>query len=119
MNRCQDVTAVVGHEQFGHLGDGPHAIGQSFYYAIGADAEPRDITPLMVDTSSEPVMKRWIRAMSAHASQMKTRNYVEMQVARARLNGLRAGRESATPLFPADPLVVTSLSALDRGARQF
>ena len=97
----------------------PHAIGQLFYYAIGADAEPREITPLLVDTSSAPVMERWVRAMSAHASQMKTRDYVEMQVARARLHGLRAGRESATPLFPADPLVVASLAALGRGARQF
>jgi len=97
----------------------PHAIGQLFYYAIGADAEPRDITPLMIDTSSDAVMQRWIAAMSAHASQMKTRNYVEMQVARARMHGLRAGRQSAMPLFPADPLVVTSLASLERGARQF
>lgn len=97
----------------------PHAIGQLFYYAISADAEPRDITPLMVDTSSAPVMQRWISAMSAHASQMKTRNYLEMQVARARLHGLRAGLQSVTPLFPADPLVVTSLASLERGVRQF
>ncbi len=97
----------------------PHAIGQLFYYAISADAEPRDITPLMVDTSSDPVMRRWISAMSAHASQMKTRNYLEMQVTRGRLHGLRAGLQSVTPLYPADPLVVPSLASLERGVRQF
>jgi N-acetylglucosamine malate deacetylase 1 len=57
--------------------------------------------------------------MEAHASQMQTRNYVELQLTRARLNGLRAGAGHAIPLFAADGLVVDSLATLERSARRF
>jgi hypothetical protein len=57
--------------------------------------------------------------MEAHASQTSARNYVEVQLTRARLHGLGAAVEYATALFPADPLVFTSLSGLGRGARGF
>ena len=55
--------------------------------------------------------------MEAHASQTSARNYVEVQLTRARLYGLCAAMEYATALFPADPLVFASLSGLARGAR--
>jgi N-acetylglucosamine malate deacetylase 1 len=73
----------------------------------------------VVDTSAANVVQRWTAAMEAHASQMKTRNYVELQLTRSRLNGLRAGVENATLLFPADPLVVSSIATIGRGARSF
>jgi N-acetylglucosamine malate deacetylase 1 len=57
--------------------------------------------------------------MEAHTSQMKTRNYVDLQVARARVHGLSAGVEYAQPLFPADAIVVGSLAVIDRTARRF
>jgi hypothetical protein len=57
--------------------------------------------------------------MEAHASQMATRNYAELQIARARLNGLRAGVSHAMALFPNDPPVVDSLAQLGRGTRRF
>jgi hypothetical protein len=44
---------------------------------------------------------------------------VELQLTRARLNGLRAGVEHAMALFPGGPIVVTELASLERGARQF
>ena len=50
---------------------------------------------------------------------MRPRNYVEMQLTRARLNGLRAGVGHAIALFPNDPLVFESLAQLGRGARRF
>ncbi|RMF81344.1 MAG: bacillithiol biosynthesis deacetylase BshB1, partial [Planctomycetota bacterium] len=55
----------------------PHSIGQLLFYAVTPDAEPRDITPLLVDVSEPKVVDVWTRAMQAHASQMKTRNYAE------------------------------------------
>jgi hypothetical protein len=55
--------------------------------------------------------------MEAHSSQTSARNYIEVQLTRARLYGLGAAMEYATALFPADPLVFTSLSGLGRGGR--
>jgi LmbE family N-acetylglucosaminyl deacetylase len=97
----------------------PHSITTLLYYAITADAEPRDIAPFYVDVSAPDLMERWTRSMNAHASQMKTRNYVELQLARARLNGLRAGVGHAIPLFPNDPLLFDSLASLPRSVRGF
>jgi LmbE family N-acetylglucosaminyl deacetylase len=96
-----------------------HAIEQLFFYAVSPDAEPLDLGRVLVEVSDEKTLGAWTAAMEAHASQMKTRNYVDLQLTRARLNGLRAGIGHAIPLFPADPLVVSSLVSLGRGARQF
>jgi hypothetical protein len=57
--------------------------------------------------------------MEAHVSQAAARNYVEMQLTRARLRGLRAGVGHAIALFPNDPLVLDSLAQVSRGARRF
>jgi N-acetylglucosamine malate deacetylase 1 len=97
----------------------PHAIGQLFFYAVTAEAEPTDLGRVLVDVSAADVVATWTAAMAAHASQLRTRNYVELQLTRARLNGLRAGVEHAVPLFPSDPLLVDSLSNLERAARRF
>jgi LmbE family N-acetylglucosaminyl deacetylase len=97
----------------------PHAIEQLFYYAVTADAEPAGIAPVMVNVSDADVIAAWKSAMAAHATQSVTHNYVDMQLSRARLNGLRAGVEYAIALFPNDPIVVNSLSQVGRGARSF
>jgi N-acetylglucosamine malate deacetylase 1 len=96
-----------------------HAIDQLFYYAVTPEAEPRDISPVLIDVSAPEILAVWTSAMEAHASQTRTRNYVELQVARARLLGVRAGIRHAIALFPNDPLVVDSLTAMSRGARRF
>ena len=96
-----------------------HAIGQLFYYAVTPEAEPKDITPVLVDISSPEIIATWTAAMQAHATQMSARNYVELQLTRARLNGLRAGIEYAQALFPNDPQLVNSLAQVQRGARRF
>ena len=96
-----------------------HAIGQLFYYAVSPDAEPRDATPVLIDISAPEVVAAWTAAMEAHASQLKTRNYVEFQLARAKVCGMRAGLAYAQALWPNDPLVFDSLSAMSRGARSF
>jgi LmbE family N-acetylglucosaminyl deacetylase len=93
----------------------PHAIGQLFYYAVSPSAEPRDISPIFVDVSSS--IETWTAAMEAHASQTSARNYVDLQLVRARANGLRAGVSHAIALFPADPTIVDSLASVARGAR--
>jgi len=97
----------------------PHAVGQLFFYALGPSAEPRDVSPVVIDISDKPIMTAWTKAMEAHASQMKTRNYVELQLARARVHGLNAGVAHAQQLWPNDPLVFHSLTDISRGARRF
>ena len=97
----------------------PHAIGQLFFYAVTPEAEPRDITPVLIDVSTPEVISAWTAAMRSHGSQTSARNYVELQLARARLLGLRAGVEYALALFPNEPLVLDSLSQTCRGARRF
>ena len=97
----------------------PHVIGQLFFYSISAEVERSEFGCVLVDVSAPAVVAAWTAAMEAHASQMKTRRYVELQLTRARLHGMRAGVEHAIPLFPSDPILVTTLAAVERGARQF
>jgi N-acetylglucosamine malate deacetylase 1 len=96
-----------------------HAIEQLFFYAVTTEAEPRDISPLLMDVSAPEIVAAWTSAMAAHASQVRALNYIEFQLARARLNGLRAGTGHAIALFPNDPLVLDSLAQLSLGARRF
>ncbi len=96
----------------------PHAIGQLFFYALGPGSEPAT-PPVLIDLSAPGLVATWTKAMEAHASQMKTRNYVELQLARARVLGLDAGVAHAQALWPNDPLVFDSLASLARGARRF
>jgi LmbE family N-acetylglucosaminyl deacetylase len=97
----------------------PHAVAQLFYYAVTPEAEPRDATPLLIDVSPPEIVAAWTAAMEAHATQTSARNYVELQLTRARVWGMRAGVGHAIALFPNDPLVFESLSRTERGARQF
>ena len=96
-----------------------HAVGQLLFYAVSPDAEPRDAHPVLIDISAPEVVAAWTASMEAHASQLQTRNYVEFQLARARVQGMRAGLAYAQPLWPNDPLVFDSLSAMARSARRF
>ncbi len=97
----------------------PHAIDQLLSYAVTPEAEPTGSLAVLIDVSAPEIMAVWKSAMESHASQLRTRNYVELQLARARVWGLRAGVEHAQPLFPNDPIVFDSLSALTRAARRF
>lgn len=96
-----------------------HAIGGLFYYAITVEAEPAGAQPVLIDVSESAVMTTWLAAMKAHASQMKTRDYAGLQVARASVNGARAGVTAAIPLWPAAPLVFDELGQIGRSARRF
>lgn len=97
----------------------PHAIQQLLFYAVTPEAEPRDITPVFIDVSGANVVHAWTAAMQAHASQTAARAYVELQLTRARANGLRAGISHAIALFPGTPFILDSLAPLSRGARGF
>jgi hypothetical protein len=74
---------------------------------------------VLIDVSAPEIITAWTAAMEAHISQISARSYVELQLTRARLRGLRAGIGHAIALFPNDPLVLDSLVQLGRGARRF
>lgn len=95
-----------------------HAAGQLLFYALSTSAEPA-AKPVLIDISAPGLVRKWTSAMEAHASQMKTRNYVELQLARARVHGLNAGLDYAQPLWLNDAAVVDSLSVVTHGARRF
>jgi len=96
-----------------------HAIGQLLFYAVTPEAEPSDISPVLVDVSEPAIISAWTAAMAAHESQVRARNYIELQITRARLMGARAGIGHAIALFPNDPPVIESLGQLSRSARRF
>jgi LmbE family N-acetylglucosaminyl deacetylase len=97
----------------------PHSIDQLFFYAVTPEAEPQDISPVMIDVSAPEIISTWTAAMTAHQSQVRARNYIELQITRARLLGARAGIGHAIALFPNDPLVIESLAQVSRSARRF
>ena len=100
-------------------GSPPHAIQQLFFYAVTPEAEPTNITPIFIDISAPESVAAWTAAMNAHATQVSARNYVELQVIRARLLGARAGVSHAMALFPNEPLLFGSLGQAGIGARNF
>ena len=57
--------------------------------------------------------------MECHRTQLRTRRYIELQTARARLLGIEAGVEYAQALFPTDDLLVESLTQIPRSVRLF
>jgi LmbE family N-acetylglucosaminyl deacetylase len=97
----------------------PHAIGQLLTYAVNPEGEPAAVPPVLIDVSAPAVIAAWTAAMQTHSSQTGTLPYVELQLARARVAGLRAGVGHAIALYPNDPLVFGSLSVLSRSARVF
>ena len=98
---------------------GAHATELLFFYAMSPESEPQSAMPVLIDVSAPEIVEVWNSAMQAHGSQMKTRNYAELQLARARLHGLRAGVSYAIPLWPNDPLVFGSLAGFGSSARRF
>jgi LmbE family N-acetylglucosaminyl deacetylase len=96
-----------------------HTIDQLLFYAVTPEAEPTNTTPLFVDVSAPETLSAWTAAMETHVSQVSARNYIELQLTRARTNGLRAGMGHAIALFPHDAIVVKSLASLSRSARRF
>jgi LmbE family N-acetylglucosaminyl deacetylase len=116
----RDAARIARYGGIAELRDiPPHAIEQLYFYAVSSGAEPRDISPILVDVSASEVLAAWTAAMEAHASQVKARAYVEMQLTRARIYGLRAGVGHAIALYPNDPPVVDSLARLGRSASRF
>ena len=96
----------------------PHAVGNFFSFAVTPSAEPaRDCAAVHVDISA--YFKAWVHLMECHKTQLRTRDYIELQTARARLLGVQAGVEYAQALFLGDHLLVKTLAELPPAIRLY
>ncbi|MEO5722166.1 MAG: hypothetical protein ABIR71_11935, partial [Chthoniobacterales bacterium] len=96
----------------------PHRVTHCFGYAVTPAAEPaRDRLALRIDIGAP--FERWIQLMECHRTQLRTRKYIELQTARARLLGLEAGVEYAQAIFPIDDFLVENLGQLPPSVRLF
>ncbi|HEY1582586.1 MAG TPA: PIG-L family deacetylase [Chthoniobacterales bacterium] len=116
---CRDAARLARYGGLSELLDlPPHALRHHFEYAITPEAElPNERPRLRVDISAH--YARWVELMECHQTQLRTRRYIELQIARARLLGVTAGVEYAQALFPSDDLLLTSLAELPLSVRLF
>ncbi|MBA3650286.1 MAG: PIG-L family deacetylase [Chthoniobacterales bacterium] len=116
---CRNAARLARYGGLEELRDlAPHAIRHHLEYAITADADSRRDQPtIRVDVSAQ--LARWIELMECHQTQLRTRNYIDLQTARARLLGIEAGVEYAQALYATDDMLVTSLAELPASVRLF
>jgi LmbE family N-acetylglucosaminyl deacetylase len=112
----RDGARLARYGGLGELRDlAPHRIESLYFYCITQSfLSPPDV---LVDVSS--VVDSWREAMACHESQMKTRSYASLVLARAQAAGAAMGADYAVPLWRNDPLSATALSALPPSARHF
>jgi len=116
---CRNAARLARYGGLKALCDLPaHSVQRHFEYAITPGAEPPDDrVKIRVDISAQ--LQPWMELMKCHATQLRTRRYVELQTARARLLGLTSGVEYAQALYPVDDFLVNDLAALPESVRLF
>jgi LmbE family N-acetylglucosaminyl deacetylase len=116
---CRNAARLARYGGLSELRDlPPHSIQHHFEYAITPGAEPpNDCFKLQVDISAQ--FQRWVDFMECHATQLRTRRYVELQTARARLLGLTSGVDYAQALYPVDDLLINNFAELPASVRLF
>jgi len=97
-----------------------HVIDALYFYDItgtGIGAGMPGLAKIIVDISG--VFATWKAAMECHASQMKTRHYTDLQVARSRVLGAEIGVEHAMAVWANDPIRLETLTDLALSGRRF
>jgi len=93
----------------------PHPITSLYFYTITqVFIDPPE---LVVDVTA--ARETWEAAIQCHKSQMKTRNYPDLVMSRARTLGAAIGVEYAVGLWLNDPIRVASLRDLPLSSRYF
>lgn len=75
------------------------------------------IPDVVVDVSLE--VDQWKEVMGCHQSQMKTKNYSELQLSRARMLGLYAGKEYCVGLFTDQSVGADTISQIGFSLNNF
>ncbi|HSH39293.1 MAG TPA: PIG-L family deacetylase, partial [Chthoniobacterales bacterium] len=116
---CRDAARLARYGGITELRElKRHAVEQCFGYAVTPGAEPPSgRVKIRVDISTH--FARWIELMECHRTQLRTRRYIDLQTARARLLGVEAGVEHAQALFPTDDFLVRSLTQVPQSVRLF
>ena len=91
-----------------------HRIANLLFYNITQHMQKPDI---VIDVSD--VVIEWEAVMNCHESQVKSKGYIELQKAGARLLGLTIGTEYALGLFANDPVRLEAISDLKLSSRNF
>lgn len=116
---CRDAARLARYGGLTEMRDlPPHSVTHCFGYAVTPSAAPpREQLRIRVDISAQ--FEQWIRLMECHRTQLRTRNYIELQTARARMLGLEAGVDYAQALYSPDDFLVADLSELPSSVRLF
>lgn len=93
----------------------PHKVGALYFYpaTLSAARQP----DIIVDISQH--VSKWRKVLAAHKSQLKTKNYIDLVVARARVLGLAINSKYAQGLYLNDPMVLDVPSDVIASARNF
>lgn len=91
-----------------------HRVANLFFYNITQHMQKPDI---VIDISD--LLTEWQAVMNCHASQVKSKGYIELQKAGARLLGLTVGVEFALGLFANDPVRLENISDVKLSSRNF
>jgi bacillithiol biosynthesis deacetylase BshB1 len=97
-----------------------HAIDALYFYDItgtGAGAALTNLPKVIVDISD--VFETWKAAMECHRSQLKTRDYLGLQVLRARLLGEENGVSHAMAVWANDPIRLEGITDLQGSGRRY
>jgi bacillithiol biosynthesis deacetylase BshB1 len=113
---ARDAVRLAGYGGLEDIKDLlPHAASHLYYYSVtrGPVREP----DLLIDVSE--FGDDWRQTILAHASQMKTKNYEDLILLRARYRGAMIGVELAQGLWLNEPVRVDYLSDLNLSSRNF
>jgi len=114
---CRDAVRLARYGGLADLRDvPPHVVSHLFGYAVTPSAELQRLA-IRVDISAQ--FERWVQLMECHQTQLRTRRYIDLQVARARTFGVEAGVDYAQVLFTDSDFLVGGLAELPRSVRLF
>jgi len=116
---CGNAVRLARYGGLAELRDlSPHRIGRHLEYAITPSAESgQEQRTIRVDISE--YFARWVELMECHQTQLRTRRYIELQTARARLLGLESGVEYAQALYAPDAFLIKNFSELPPSVHLF
>jgi len=98
----------------------PHAIETLYFYDITGAASGTALLGLakvIIDISG--IVETWKSAMACHRSQMGTRDYIGLQLARAQALGAEIGVSHAMALWANDPIRLEGITDLPGTGRRF
>jgi LmbE family N-acetylglucosaminyl deacetylase len=96
----------------------PHRIRRHLEYAITPSSESGQ-QPGTIRVDISEYFARWVELMECHQTQLRTRRYIELQTARARLLGLESGIEYAQVFYAPDAFLIKNLGELPPSVHLF